>query len=310
VAIRAVLFDLDGTLVQTRVASWELFAETNRAFALGIDTREQFFALFEENFYLALAKLCRDEATLAGVKEHFLGLLRTRYAPPLIPGMADVVRALAGRFTLVVLSSNTIETIRTVLTTAGLAHCFAHVFSGDVEPDKAESMRRFLADAGYRLGRHCSPAYDEGGDGYEESDDVVLVTDTVGDVREAARAGVRALGVAWGMHREADLREAGAERVALWPQELSAWILAESNGRAAAGPCACTPASACSAECGPPSDSAAALARAAAAVRRERRRYGVERDRARPVIRERTNDHQLDDQLLTTLKRLRKGNHS
>jgi phosphoglycolate phosphatase len=294
-AIRAVLFDLDGTLVQTRAASWELFAETNRAFALGIDTREQFFELFEGNFYQALADRCPDSAKLASAKEHFLNLLRTRYTPPLIPGMADVVRSLAGRFTLVVLSSNTIDTIRGILTRAGLAHCFAHVFAGDVEPDKAASMRRFLGDAGYGLGRRCSPAYDEGAAAISaEPDDVVLITDTIGDVREAAAAGVRAVGVTWGMHTEADLLAAGAERVALWPQELSAWLTAGTDALDETGACTCSSAGPCVAD----------LARDAAIVRRERRRDGMERS-ARTRHASRTPV--IDDQLLITLKRVRKG---
>ena len=55
---RAILFDLDGTLVDTRAASWELFAETNARFALGVDTREDFFRAFEGNFFESLAKIC------------------------------------------------------------------------------------------------------------------------------------------------------------------------------------------------------------------------------------------------------------
>ena len=54
---RAILFDLDGTLVDTRAASWQLFSETNLAFALGIDSREAFFRAFEGNFFESLAKL-------------------------------------------------------------------------------------------------------------------------------------------------------------------------------------------------------------------------------------------------------------
>jgi phosphoglycolate phosphatase len=246
-AIRAVLFDMDGTLVQTREASWELFRETNERFTLGIDTRERFFELFEQNFFRSLAESCSDRDRLALAKEHFLTNLRTRYAPPLVPGMADVVRALADRFTLAVLSTNTIATIRRILTNAGLAHCFAHVFAGDVEPDKSASMRRFLADAGYRMGRRCSPAYDEAGiSAFVAGDEIILITDTVGDIAEANAAGVRTFGVTWGMHAERELLAAGAERVALWPQELCAWLLPESDAsseatrHATCGPSACT----------------------------------------------------------------------
>lgn len=237
----AILFDMDGTLVQTRESSWELFRETNAKFGLGIDDRDAFFELFQENFFRSLAKRCPDPAKLAEVKAHFLDLLRTRYRPELIPGMADVVRSLAPHFALAVLSTNTMATIRRLLTEAGLAHCFAHVFAGDVEPDKSVSIRRFLADRNYGYGRSCSPAYREGEAAAQPTpDSVVLVTDTAGDVKEALSCGIRAVGVAWGMHSDKQLLAAGAETVAIWPQELTSWLLGGRRESAPATACACT----------------------------------------------------------------------
>jgi phosphoglycolate phosphatase len=64
----------------------------------------------------------------------------------------------------------------------------------------------------------------------------VLVTDTAGDVRDALDAGIRAVGVAWGMHDSDELTEAGAEFVAIWPQELPGYLLGD---RAAAPAAAC-----------------------------------------------------------------------
>lgn len=233
---RAIFFDLDGTLVDTRSASWELFAETNRAFALGMDTREAFFRAFEGNFFESLATLCPDPHRAAAAKAHFMELLRTRYRPALIPGMVDVVRTLAPHYTLAVISTNGIETIRRILVEADIATCFSHVFSGDIEPRKAVSMRRFLADGRYSTRRHCSSAYEEADASPLEPSDLVLVTDTVGDVAEAREVGVRAIGVSWGMHTEQQLLEAGAERVALWPQELVAWLRESSDEATSSDP--------------------------------------------------------------------------
>lgn len=244
---RAILFDLDGTLVDTRTASWELFAETNAAFGLGIDTREAFFQAFESNFFESLARLPLDPARLEAARQHFMQALRTRYRPPFIPGMADVVRALAPQCTLAVVSTNDIGAIRRILVDEGLATCFSHVFSGDVEPRKSVSIQRFLNGPGYAGARLCAPAY-QGVDSTValQAEDVVLVTDTVGDVAEAVEAGVRAIGVSWGMHTEQQLLQAGAQQVALWPQELLAWLRTEGAAAACAlvvaptGPaCAC-----------------------------------------------------------------------
>jgi phosphoglycolate phosphatase len=223
---RAIMFDLDGTLVAARAALWELFADTDRAFALGIDSRDAFFRMLEGNFYESLAQLCSDPQRAEAARQHFMELLRTRYKPVLIPGMTDVVRALAPHCTLAIISSNGIETIRRILVDAGIATCFGHVFAGDVEPKKSASIRRFLSEHRYAARRRCSPEYCEDGSDTAslESDDVVLVTDTVGDVVEAREAGIRAIGVTWGMHTENQLLSAGAEQVALWPQELVAWL--------------------------------------------------------------------------------------
>jgi len=236
---RAILFDLDGTLVDTRAASWELFAETNARFGLGVDTREDYFRAFEGNFFDSLAKICPDRERAAAAKQHFMELLRTRYKPTLIPGMGDVVKALAPHCTLAVISTNGIETIRRILVDAGIATCFSHVFSGDVQPKKSASIRRFLGDQSYAAQRCCSPEYRDGSGSAPGlvSADVVLVTDTAGDVIEAREAGIRAIGVAWGMHGERQLLDAGAEKVALWPQELVAWLRPAACDAAVA--CAC-----------------------------------------------------------------------
>lgn len=237
--VRAVLFDLDGTLVQTRAASWEIFQQISRRFGLGVDSPEEYFGLFQDNVFASIRRLCRDDEHAAEVSEAFLALLGEGYAPPMVPGMAEVVRALAGRCTLAVMSSNSIRVIRRVLVGNGLAFCFAHVFGGDVTPDKATAIRMFLADSGSGFGRRCVADYDEAG-GVQAPDpaSTVLITDTAGDVRDALRAGIRVVGVAWGMHGVEQLTAAGAEFVALWPQEISAHLLGHLAAAVPDGTCA------------------------------------------------------------------------
>ena len=230
----AVLFDLDGTLVQTREASWRIFQRVNEAFGLGVGSQQDYFRLLEDNLFQGLRRLCRDEAHSKEVAERFLSELEAHYRPDFVPGIVDVIRTLAPYCSLAVVSSNSTATVRRLMTEAGVAHCFSHVFGGDVEADKRAVVRRFLADASYLISRDCSPAYREGERPARASpEDLVLVTDTTGDVKHARECGVRVIGVAWGMHRDKDLIAAGAEFVAIWPQEIVARLLAGAEARPA-----------------------------------------------------------------------------
>jgi phosphoglycolate phosphatase len=244
--VRAILFDLDGTLVQTRESSWEVFTRVNQEFGLGVRTQEEYFSLLEGNLFVELRKLAGARAD--EVAQRFLTLLKSDYHPPFVPGMVDVVKAVAGSCSLAVVSSNAMVTIRRILEGAGLQHCFSHVFGGDVEPDKRACVRRFLAEAEYLVNRQCSPAYVENHHPEIASkDQIVLVTDTVGDVRHAVECGVRVVGVAWGMHSEKKLLEAGAEFVAVWPQEILSHLFPNGVGAVA---CDIKPATKTEENCG------------------------------------------------------------
>jgi phosphoglycolate phosphatase len=274
--VRAVLFDLDGTLVQTREASWRVFREVSRRHGLGVDSMEAFHELFHDNIFSALDRLSRDADHAAEVRAAFLEGLERDYHPTIVPGMVDVVRTLASRATLAVLSGNALVVVRRILEEHGLAHCFAHVFTGDVEPSKRRSIQRFLTERSYGGGRRCEPSYDESQTLEDaEAGRTILVTDTAGDVEEARACGIRACGVSWGMHDGDTLLAAGAEFVALWPQELiarlgSSCTCAQPAGSCSTGTCSAAASGACAVPRPAPGDPWAAV-RAAATARRARR---------------------------------------
>jgi phosphoglycolate phosphatase len=224
--ISAVIFDMDGTLVQTRQSSWEVFRVVSNRFGLGIDTPDKYYELFQGNVFERIKEACSSEAQARELTAAFIAALESDYHPQLIPGMSAVVRRLAGVATLAVLSSNAMKVVRRVLVDNDLAFCFAHVFGGDVTPDKKAAIREFIADTGSGFGRRCSADYDEEMEpALIMAEGTVLVTDTAGDVREATKVGIRSIGVAWGMHSVEQLTEAGAEFVALWPQEVGSYLL-------------------------------------------------------------------------------------
>ena len=280
----AVMFDLDGTLVQTRQASWDVFRKVSDDFGLGLTGPEEYFALFNGNLFASLDDLCGDRADSEQGTPAFMARLRREYNPAMVPGMVDVIRRLAGHCTLAVVSSNAIEVLRRVLVGNGVAYCFAHVFGGDTTPDKTTAIRSFLSDTSSQYGRRCEVAYDETPAAIRpDLGTTVLVTDTAGDVRDALEVGIRAVGVAWGMHSADELGEAGAEFVAIWPQELPGYLLGDA-ATPPAGACAVpVPAAGAPADCrcgcpgrAPRQDPIAVRLAAAATIRRERRRQAAQ----------------------------------
>ena len=277
--LRALLFDLDGTLVQTRNSSWQIFQETNAKFGLGVGSAAEFFRLFDENFFDSLEALARERgvADPALVLEHFQCKLRSDYLPEVVPGIGAIVRKLASSYTLMIVSSNTMESVRRVLETNGLASCFAHVFSGEVAQSKVHAIAHVLEDPTYACGRQCVPYYNESATPHKHAvNEVMLITDTVGDITEALKAGIRVCGVAWGMHDADRLKAAGAEFVCVWPEELLVYL---HDGRSSEEG-ACTAGTPTSRSGAPPADATRRAAEAAAALRRARRakptaRHGV-----------------------------------
>src|SRR6266536_2360151 len=294
----AVMFDLDGTLVQTRRASWDVFRTVSDDFGLGLTGPQEYFDLFNGNIFASLEELCLDRAYSGQVKKAFMDRLREEYNPAMVPGMVDVIRRLAGHCTLAVVSSNATEVLRRVLVGNGIAYCFSHVFGGDMAPDKAAAIQSFLSDTSSQYGRRCELAYDETPAGTRpDLETTVLVTDTAGDIRDALGVGIRAVGVAWGMHGADELTDAGAEFVAIWPQTLPGHLLGDAAtapdgacalpfppapARASCGAgqchCGCQDRSPQTVRLAEPDPVATRLA-AAAAIRRDRRRQAAQAPR-------------------------------
>lgn len=222
--LRAVLFDLDGTLVQTRESSWLVFEKVNKEFSLGIDDREQYYDLFRGNLFEVLPRVIDDKARSKEVLDRFLHLLRLEYEPLMVPGMVDVIQMLAKDHVLGVISSNALTAISRIIVKAGLENSIAHIFGGDVVPDKRDAIRTFYSDPCYATLRQGEPNYFEVEPSLLKPDEIVFVTDTVGDIRHAKECGVRTIAVTWGLHTKDALAAAQPDMIVNWPLEIVAYV--------------------------------------------------------------------------------------
>lgn len=124
---------------------------------------------------------------------------------PLYDGIAQLVEELASAgWTLGIATGKSDRGLAHMLATHGLSASFATLQTADRHPSKPHPamLQAALAETGF------DPA------------DAVMIGDTQYDMAMAVNAGVRAIGVDWGYHTTAELREAGAEAVAAGPDRL------------------------------------------------------------------------------------------
>ncbi len=200
-APRLVVFDLDGTLVD---ASRDLATAANRALAqvapgtppIPLETVRSFIG----EGALVLITRCLDHVGVALAPRDFLPVFLDCYRGCLLettvlyPGVAEALNALADR-TLAVLTNKPGDMSRTILEGLGVASRFARICGGgDVSARKPDP-----------IGLHTLA--DELG---VDRAEMVLVGDSAVDAQTARAAGVRMIGVTYGLDPEG-LRREGAD---------------------------------------------------------------------------------------------------
>jgi HAD superfamily hydrolase (TIGR01509 family) len=188
-AIQAVVFDLDGVIIDTE-AVWEevrraYVAEYGKQFLPDSQTRMMGMSTGEWSTHLS-----RDVGvprTPEEVAADVLGRMAGRYREdlPLIPGSVDAVRRMAERFPVALASSSARILIDQVLKTAGLSDVFQVTLSTEEVPRGKPAPDVYLATAS-RLG--LSPEV------------CAAVEDSSNGLRSAAAAGLAVIAVPHGIY--------------------------------------------------------------------------------------------------------------
>ncbi|MGA7842258.1 MAG: HAD family hydrolase [Candidatus Acidiferrales bacterium] len=205
--IRAVLFDWDGTLLNSYEA--DLRAYLSMFHALGINWTERELALHYSPNWLRVyraAELPRSkwiEADRLWTRAYKLE------KPPLLAGARHIVRVLARKFNLGIVTSGNRPRVRRQLREFQLVNYFsACVCSEDASQRKPHPAPLQLALKRLRRApEHC-----------------VYVGDTAEDIEMARRAGVRAIGVLGPFPTAARLRAAKPEVLLNSVQELPQYL--------------------------------------------------------------------------------------
>jgi phosphoglycolate phosphatase len=199
-----VIFDLDGTLVDSLGESWQLFQEINQEHPwTGIRTKEEFVRIYDSNFYKWMfrqAKMPKRE--LFKLIRIFLKKFSKEYHPKVFPAIKPVVRELGKSHELAVLSSNFRGPIKRTLKRGGILKYFDCVIGAEDALSKVKGMKKCIKKLRFK------------------PSEAVYVCDTAGDIGEARKAGIRSIAVTWGFHPAAKLKAARPWKIVRTPSQL------------------------------------------------------------------------------------------
>jgi len=221
--MRLLLFDIDGTLLHCGRQVRVLFAEALReVFGTEGDLDGYDFSgktdprIVRELMTGAGMRAEEVAARLPAMREAYLSRIEARLGPvEVIPGVVEVLAALAGRSDVVVglLTGNWERGAGAKLGRAGLAGRFACGAFGEDGDDRACLPPLALARARAATGYPFAPG------------EALIIGDSVEDVRCARACEVPVLAVASGWTSPERLRTAGADRVVSRLDAALEWLL-------------------------------------------------------------------------------------
>ena len=206
---RLVLFDLDGTLIDSEIGIVASTEYALRKLGAPIPPREVLRTWIGPPLRATFPTVLGDDPQII---ERAVALYRERFADvgwrehSVYPGIADAIEALAGYgMTLAVVTSKPDLYAGRIVASLPFGHRFARVYSvhaGSAHSEKAEMIADALAD-------FCvAPQH------------AVMIGDRHFDIAGAYTNSVRGIGVSWGFGSVEELNAAGAHAIAHAPEAL------------------------------------------------------------------------------------------
>jgi phosphoglycolate phosphatase len=208
--VRAILLDLDGTLIDSRPGIAASCEAALRALGHAPDPSFDVTPLIGPPMPVVMGRLLhgygddRIEAGIAAYRAHY-GDVGLHMVTP-YPGIEDALRLLSSRARCFVVTSKRVEFASRIVDSLGVAEMFGGVY-GTV-PDGSLDEKTNLIAAVLR-------------DEALDARDTVMVGDRSHDVIGARANGLRAIGVLWGYGSRTELEAAGADVLVDEPGDLA-----------------------------------------------------------------------------------------
>ena len=216
--MKLVLFDCDGTLVDSAGLIHEVMARTFEAFDLDRPTSDATKAIIGLTLDIAIARLMGQEHVddrATAMTAHYKSIFASVRGEPgcseaLFPGIAEMMQTLVGRDELLI--GAVTGKSRRGLTHIAAMHGFDKIFfvsrTADDCPSKPHPamVTECCAEAGV------------------DPRDTIVIGDAIYDMQMAKAAGADALGVAWGYASVPELMASGADHIARVPADIIEWM--------------------------------------------------------------------------------------
>jgi len=206
--VRAILFDWDGTLVDTLPFMYAATQLVMAEHGLPI-TWDDYRRHFTPDWRLLYRRFRLPEEKIQSVGDRWWSLYQGRDEAALLPGAADALRRLAGAgLALGIVTAGRRDSVEPQLERHGLSALLpARVFGDDpFEPKPGPAGLHHALDMLGLADRVAETAY---------------VGDALDDMRMAVAAGARGIGIRTDLATDIELRDAGASEVA---DSVAAWV--------------------------------------------------------------------------------------
>lgn len=214
-ALSLILFDVDGTLIDSQAIILESQRRTLAEFGIAHPGREAGLSIVGLSLPRAFSALIGEKHHLDPILKRYgeiFAALRAdpAWQSPLFPGARQIVEQFAKRDDLRVglATGKSRRGVSHLLDQEGWHGMFATVQTADTNPSKPHPgmVLTAAAETGVRV------------------EDVVMIGDTCFDIEMGKAAGARAIGVSWGYHPVKALKEAGADMIARDFGDIDEWI--------------------------------------------------------------------------------------
>lgn len=177
--MKIILFDFDGVIVDSFAFCYKIMSSHKPL------TLEEYRARFEGNINDAINRTDQDKKLFNFFGQYTAKLMKCKPNQAVV----SVIKELARDHTCIIISSTISEAIKSYLLAYDLDDLFADVLGNDVEQSKTKKIEGVLRR--YNI----LPA------------EIIFITDTLGDIREAKKCHVESIAVTWGFHSAETLQK-------------------------------------------------------------------------------------------------------